>query len=291
MIELCDSCWPTSVIVFLATLIVIIVVHLFLYFRFKSAAIKKYGPKKYLDTKDILIGVDKDSIVYVKNDLNDQWKELKDKMLSVAQIYDGTLLGVGMDNQLYTKPNIFTGEWKSAKSDVKLIMIKYLSDNTLAGIGLDNKLYIKTDISGWILFTGEQPVLISVEQLQTGLFIGVGKDNIMYTKGRAVTDKWIPNPGKTKLQSVSQLSNKTILGVGADGYLYTTKAITQNEATNWTRIHNSCCLRSINSMSVNTSQMDKLMSIIRGKQAGGGCGKGEIDYPSEFNPETSPFTL
>jgi len=289
MIELCDSCWPTSVIVFLVTIIGIIIVHLFLYFRFKSAAIKKYGPKKYLDTKDILIGVDKDSIVYVKNDLNDQWKELKDKMLSVVQIYDGTLLGVGMDNLLYTKPSIFTGEWKSAKSDVKLIMIKYLSDNTLAGIGLDNKLYIKTDISGWILFTGEQPVLISVEQLQTGLFIGIGKDNIMYTKGRAVTDKWIPNPGKTKLQSVSQLSNKTILGVGQDGYLYTTKSITQNEAANWTRIHNSCCLRSINSMSVNTSQMDKLMSILRQK----GGGKTDIDveqvYPKDFTPENAPY--
>jgi hypothetical protein len=289
MIELCNSCWPTSVIVFLATIIVIIIVHLFLYFRFKSAAIKKYGPKKYLDTKDILIGVDKDSIVYVKNDLNDQWKQLKDKMLSVAQIYDGTLLGVGMDNKLYTKPSIFKGEWKSAKSDVKLIMIKYLSDNTLAGIGLDNKLYIKTDISGWILFTGKQPVLISIEQLQSGLFVGVGKDNVMYTKGRAVTDKWIANPGKTKLQSVSQLSNKTIIGVGHDGYLYTTQSIKPKKSTNWKRIHNSCCLRSINSMSVNTSQMDKLMSILRGTSTKKQKGGSYVEYPEDFIPDVEPY--
>jgi hypothetical protein len=290
MIELCESCWPISIIVFLATLIFIIAVHLFLYFRFKRAAILKYGPKKYLDTKDILIGIDKDNIVYIKNDLNDPWKELKDKMLSIAQIHDGTLVGVGLDNSLYTKPDIFSGTWTPAQSDVKLIMIKYLSDNTVAGISVDNKLYIKTDISGWILYTGEQPILISIEQLQDGLFVAVGKDNVVYTKGRSISDKWIPDPGVTKMQSISQLSNKTIIGVGQDGYLYTTKNIKSNTATDWSRIHNSCCLHTINSMSVNTTQMDKLMNIIRGnKPQAGGCRKLPFgEHPDHFKPEM-PF--
>jgi len=298
MIELCESCWPISIIVFLVTLVIIIAIHVFLYFRFKSAAIKKYGPKKYLDTKDILIGVDKDSIVYIKNDLNDQWKELKDKMLSVAQIYDGSLLGVGLDNKLYTKPSIFKGEWVPTNSEVKLIMIKHLSDNTVAGVGIDNKLYVKTDISGWILFTGEQPVMISVEQLQAGLFIAVGKDNIIYTKGRAITDKWIPEPESTKMQSVSQLSNGTIIGVGLDGYLYQTKTIVSNKKTDWKRIHNSCCLRSINSMTVNTTEMDKLMKILRPQQGGNGGGvklqkkPSNVfqEHPMHFSPEM-PFEI
>jgi hypothetical protein len=282
MMELCDSCWPTSVIVFLVTLVIIIAVHIFLYFRFKRAAIAKYGPKKYLDTKDILIGVDKDNIVYIKNAINDPWKELKDRMMSVAQIYDGTLLGVGLDNKLYTKPDIFTGEWVPTNSEVKLIMVKHLSDNTLAGVGLDNKLYVKTDISGWILFTGEQPIMISVEQLQNGLFIAVGKENVMYTKGRAITDTWIADPGSTKLLSVSQLSDGKIMAVGLDGYLYTTSEIKSNTPTNWARLHNTCCLRSINSMSVKTTEMDKLMNILRGeKPQQGGCPDPDLDRASD----------
>ena len=298
MVELCESCWPISVIVFLVTLVVIIAVHIFLYFRFKKAAIAKYGPKKYLDMKDILIGIDKDNIVYIKNNINDAWKELKDKMMSVAQLNDGSILGVGLDNKLYTKPSIFNGEWVPTNSDVKLIMVKHLSDNTVAGVGLDNKLYVKTDISGWILFTGEQPIMISVEQLQNGLFIAVGKDNLMYTKGRAITDTWIVDPGQTKLLSVSELSNNTIMGVGLDGYLYTTKSIKGNTATIWTKIHNTCCLRSINSMSVKSTEMDKLMSILRGgKTQQGGCGgnkckcadvKSFSQHPNTFSPEL-PF--
>ncbi len=55
---------------------------------------------------------------------------------------NGTILGIGIDNQLYTLESLTsTSKWKLVGEGGKLFSVSTIKDGIILGIGIDNQLY------------------------------------------------------------------------------------------------------------------------------------------------------
>lgn len=163
---------------------------------------------------------------------------------SITQFNDGTIVGVGMSSDIYTRPNLTTG-WQYAGTNTCCVKgIIQLLDGSILGIGMDNNLYTKQTITAsWVLLSNSCCV-ISICQLQNGVFLACGTDNFLYTRQSLLpTVPWvkITCPTSCCVKSVSQAIDGTILGVGMDNYVYSKKDL----SSPWQKIDNSCCVQAI----------------------------------------------
>jgi hypothetical protein len=159
---------------------------------------------------------------------------------SITQFNDGTIVGVGMDNYLYTKTSL-NANWSGPVSNTCCVIgITQMNDGTILGIGTDNQLYLKQNLNdSWSDVIPNTCCVKSIIQLKDGTIVGVGMDNYLYTKS-SVNANWSGQvPGSCCITSVAQLNDGTIMGVGTDNQLYTRTHITED----WSNvIPNSCCI-------------------------------------------------
>ena len=161
---------------------------------------------------------------------------------SFCQLRDGSFLGVGVDNAVYTLANL-NAKWIYGGDNTKTVKhVTQLSDGTLLGVGMDNQLYTKTTLTApWIGIPASGTVT-SVIQLQDGRIVGIGTDNAMYIK-TSLTAGWTYGGDNTKSVScVTQLQDGSLIGIGLDYKLYS-RAHMQ---ANWVYCgDNTCCVKCI----------------------------------------------
>jgi hypothetical protein len=122
-------------------------------------------------------------------------------VISIAMGQDGTLVGVGTDNQLYSKPGKsgspdLNAKWiQTANPGEWLSSICIAPDGSLFGIGGGGTIWKKNSYKnltgqGWV-FQGNNTVK-AITIAPDGTFIGVGTDNQLYTKDnyQNLTTKW-----------------------------------------------------------------------------------------------------
>ncbi|MFO0173136.1 MAG: hypothetical protein ACK51W_11725, partial [Aphanizomenon sp.] len=56
---------------------------------------------------------------------------------------DGTLVGIGMDHQLWTRKNYLTSNWEHIPNSGSVLAITFMPDGTLVGIGMDHQLWTR----------------------------------------------------------------------------------------------------------------------------------------------------
>lgn len=154
------------------------------------------------------------------------WRKIPDSgaVMAATQLRDGTLLGVGMDNLLYTRPTL-SAPWTQIPGSGAVLAVTQIDDGTLLGIGLDHLLYTRaTPTSPWAQVPGSGSVL-AVTQLRNGSLLGVGMDGLLYTRA-SLASPWVQVPNSGSVLAVRELANRTLLGVGPDHMLYARETLT-----------------------------------------------------------------
>ena len=108
-------------------------------------------------------------------------------VMSVAMAKDGTLVGVGMDNVLYSKTTL-NGNWTRTASPGEWISyVTIAPDGSIFVIGSGNQIWKKNSYQnlpsqGWEYQGGGSCCVKAITIAPDGTFIGVGTDDRLYTK-------------------------------------------------------------------------------------------------------------
>jgi hypothetical protein len=118
-----------------------------------------------------------------------KWNDTKDSccILSIAMGQDGTLVGVGTDNKLYSKPNL-NGSWSKTASEGEFIKsICIAPDGSIFCIGNNDAVFKKNSYKNlasqsWQYMGNNTCCVKAITIAPDGTFIGVGTDNKLYIK-------------------------------------------------------------------------------------------------------------
>ena len=175
---------------------------------------------------------------------------------TVKQLKDTTILGVGIDNMLYTSPSITSSPWKwtgPIPGSCCVRDITQLQDGTFVGVGADNSLYTTPTIQGtftWSAALANSGCAKCFIQLLDGSFACIGcGDNQIYIKP-TLTSPWTITTGGSadgKMNSyyfiyLTQFPDGTFAGVGPDNLLYTTPTI---NPVSWTVVGGTTGVKSV----------------------------------------------
>jgi hypothetical protein len=190
-----------------------------------------------------LLAVGSENQLWRKNYMASVWVSFGQCCVtSFCQLRDGSFLGVGVDNAVYTLANL-NAKWIYGGDNTKTVKhVTQLSDGTLLGVGMDNQLYTKTTLTApWIGIPASGNVT-SVIQLQDGRIVGIGTDNAMYIK-TSLTAGWTYGGDNTKSVScVTQLQDGSLIGIGLDYKLYSRAHMQANWVYGG---DNTCCVKCI----------------------------------------------
>ena len=107
-------------------------------------------------------------------------------VISVAMGPDGTLIGVGTDNKLWSKPSL-EGTWRQTSTSEWITSICIAPDGSIYCIGQGNTIWRKSNYrnltsENW-KFMGDNTCCVkAINIAPDGTFIGVGTDNQLWTK-------------------------------------------------------------------------------------------------------------
>jgi hypothetical protein len=142
-------------------------------------------------------------------------------MKGVIQISNGTFVGIGQDNNIYTKTEL-TGNWSGSQLN-GFMSITQLNDGTFIGIGLDNTLLKSPDITSgipWRKITCPQSCCVTfISTLNDGSIVGIGTNGLVYTRNK-LDSPWVLVDGSMPMSSVTQLKDGTILGTSQSGSFF-----------------------------------------------------------------------
>ncbi|XP_077977875.1 uncharacterized protein LOC144433431 [Glandiceps talaboti] len=99
-----------------------------------------------------MIGVSCNNDLVTRDIETGDWTQITGSccVTSVAVRSDGSLVGVGDDNKLYTKHNIYSGNWHGPVEKSCCVRdVTVLSDDTIVGVTTKKKVRSWTDNSGW----------------------------------------------------------------------------------------------------------------------------------------------
>ena len=152
-----------------------------------------------MDGKMIIAATKSNNVFYKATYNAPKWIDTQNKccVISVAMGKDGTLVGVGTDNQLYTKPNLNGAWFKASNPDEWISSICIAPDDSIFCIGKNNSVFKKNSYKNlpsqtWRYMGNTTCCVKAITIAPDGTFIGVGKDNNLYTKNsyKDLTTNW-----------------------------------------------------------------------------------------------------
>ncbi len=184
-----------------------------------------YKPAK----REYLLGSGTDTkLYYMPADFSQGWTQVGQNnccVTSMAQMNDGSFLGVGTDSYCYSKADI-NAAWSQVSASCCVKSAIQLKDNTFLGVGMDNTLWTKAYLTApWIQVGPNNCCVTSIIQLHDGTFLGVGTNNWLYTKPN-ITGAWSQVGASNAVKSVTQLQNGTFVGVGMGNDLWYKSSLT-----------------------------------------------------------------
>ncbi|MDD1449500.1 hypothetical protein MEN98_26135, partial [Dolichospermum sp. ST_sed8] len=86
-----------------------------------------------------LVGIGMDNQLWTRKTLTSNWEQIPNSglVLAITFMPDGTLVGIGMDHQLWTRKNYLTSNWEHIPNSGAVLAITAMPDGTLVGIGMD----------------------------------------------------------------------------------------------------------------------------------------------------------
>ncbi|ORY47629.1 hypothetical protein BCR33DRAFT_764050 [Rhizoclosmatium globosum] len=178
------------------------------------------------DNSLIVLGLDKTLYTCATLTVWDTCKNVPNSgaALSIDLLGDGTtLIGVGTDNQLYTRAGL-SGAWVLVSGSGTVVDVTVLANGALLGTAPDGTLYKKTTLSSTWTLVPNSCCVIRTAQSPEGSILGVGPDNAVYQKV-TLDSPWVILPNsKTVISavptSIQQYWTPSVIGVGTDNKLF-----------------------------------------------------------------------
>ncbi|MBE9058362.1 LamG-like jellyroll fold domain-containing protein, partial [Sphaerospermopsis sp. LEGE 08334] len=148
------------------------------------------------------------------------------RVKGVAQVIQPTsektipgVIGIGMNNQLYTRKTL-TSNWEHIANSGSVLGITVMPDGTIVGIGMNNQLYTrKTLTSNWEHIANSGSVL-GITVMPNGTIVGIGMNNQLYTR-KTLTSNWEHIANSGSVLGITVMPDGTIVGIGMNNQLYT----------------------------------------------------------------------
>lgn len=224
-------------LVAVAALLVLGGVGLWLILRSKSAPTTPSSQTPSNSTKPVILGVGVDNGLYTKLSLRSPWVPVPNSraVIGVMELNDGTFVGVGTDNLLYTRDTL-TSTWQQVPGSGAVIRVLQTSDGTIVGVGTDHNLYTRSSVTtGPWQFVPGSGLVYDVAQLKDGTFLGIGMSHDLWTRATLAGSPWVNIPASGSVIGIAIQSDGTILGVGTDYQLYTRATV----ISSWTLVRGS----------------------------------------------------
>ena len=139
----------------------------------------------------------------------------------IIQINDGTYLGIGFDNLLYSKSSL-NATWNGPLANsTGLLSIIQLNDGTFVCVGTENSLWKKSTLTGsWRKITCPNSCCVTfITKMLDGTIAAVGTNGLIYTR-TSLDSPWVLVDGSMTMSSVAQMKDGTIIGTSTDGAFY-----------------------------------------------------------------------
>ena len=168
-----------------------------------------------------MIGLGCDNEMMARNHANGLWVAHipnSHNITSIAVQANGTLIGVGEDNQLYTKAGHDVGDWKGPIEKSCCIQdVTVLSDGTILGLKTNERLVTRADIhSEWEKVKRSGAGVVRLDIFPDGRLLGASASGAL--KIREGVDgpwKWKRiKARKVKVKDIAIQPDGTILGIG-----------------------------------------------------------------------------
>ncbi|CAF1361304.1 unnamed protein product [Adineta steineri] len=212
-----------------------------------------------------ILGIGTDYTLWTRATLNSDWVQIQNnngvlvggkhfdngRVIAVTQLNNGTILGISLDNQLWTRATL-DSDWVQIQNsngasvggkyldNAKVIGVTQLNNGTILGISSDYTLWTRATLdSDWVQIQNSNGVLvggkhldnakvIGVTQLNDGTILGIGTDGILWTRATLDSD-WVQIQNSNgAVIGVTQLNypkitgaNGLIIGVDPNGKLWT----------------------------------------------------------------------
>ncbi|KAJ3076667.1 hypothetical protein HDU99_001317 [Rhizoclosmatium hyalinum] len=179
-----------------------------------------------------LLGTGPDLYLYTRQNLTAPWVFVPGSccVYRTVQFPDGSIVGVGTDNQLYQTQSLSPVKWSLIPNSGSVVSVtprfQFTTTTVLLGIAADGSLWGKNRgvTTNWIQVAG--PKALDLIQLPDLTFVVVGQDNNLYNCQTLVQCTLVPNSGRVKsidyFRDLNPITGKrTFLGVGMDNQLYT----------------------------------------------------------------------
>ncbi|XP_077990580.1 uncharacterized protein LOC144444904 [Glandiceps talaboti] len=197
-----------------------------------------------------LIGVTKDNQMMGREEQDGTWSSPQSGsccITSVAFMPDGSLVGVGEDQQLYTKKSYEAGQWSGPVEDSgNVVDVTVMDDGTLLGIQPPKmKLVSRDGLSGkWEVAPHEKGV-VRVDVMPDGRIVGASKLGSIKIRND-LNGKWVRVSTKgVKVDDIAVQPNGKLIGIRKDTCTLHMRDMNGGPGPWTTAFPNSDCAKSI----------------------------------------------
>jgi hypothetical protein len=206
----------------------------------------------------IIIGVGTNGYLYSRQGLDAPWQQISDNSsgcTGICTMSDGQgLLGIG-GNNIFTKTS-YTANWQGPIQNACCVMsVAQGQDGAVIGVGLDNVLYSKPNLDGsWTRTPSPQGEWISsICIAPDGSIFCIGSNQAIFKKNsyqNLTSVNWDYMGDNTCcVKAITIAPDGTFIGVGTDNQLYTKPNYQTISSDSWSGPYNSengsCCVVSI----------------------------------------------
>jgi uncharacterized protein (DUF697 family)/uncharacterized coiled-coil protein SlyX len=166
------------------------------------------------------LGVGTDNQLYTRASLEAPWKLVPTSgaVKSVVQLRDGTIAGVGMDNMIWTRATL-TSNWVQVPGSGAISFLTQLRDWTLAGVGMDDAVYTRPTLrSPWTHVPNSANIRGLMER-PDGTLVAMGMEYLLHDRP-GLKGSWTQIPGGGAMLGLVELPDGSLVGVGRDNFLY-----------------------------------------------------------------------
>lgn len=180
-----------------------------------------------------IVGVGTDFNLYTRPSLEGSWTSIGGCCVhSVSVQPNGSLLGAGGANgQVYTKESL-TAPWVRARNSHGIFSTEAYIGDSILGVGANGRLYVKDNIAtNWNLAESGGKILGVTTTADNTVILGAGDDFAVYAKNQP-DDQWSLVPESQSVRELAVFNDGTLVGVGRDNSLYTTSITKQSLVVN-----------------------------------------------------------
>ncbi|MEK8108195.1 papain-like cysteine protease family protein [Micromonospora sp. M12] len=240
-----------------------------------------HGIATVASMSETFLGVGTDNQLWTRATLNSAWVQVPNSgaVQAAVGLADGSFLGVGTDNTLWTRATLNSG-WVQVPNSGSVQSVAVRPDGTFLGVGTGNDLWTRATLnSGWVPVPNSGNVQ-SVAVRPDGTFLGVGTDNTLWTRA-TLNSGWVQVPNSGLVQSAAVLADGTILGVGTSGDLWTRATLNSG----WVPVPNSAPMQSVAVLASSNSQQTGFV-VQRQQQTNWCWAATSVSVAAFYNPAT-----